>query len=82
MHYSYLCCKDCSVESKQNSMQFLNLIAKCLAILRQISMWLRSFLKGSLCTDCWRLTRTLEHDVPCLLLKKYPYLVPEMKINF
>ena len=32
MHYSYLCCKDCFVKNKQNSMYFPNLLLKCLAI--------------------------------------------------
>ena len=33
MHCNYLCCKNCFVETKQISKHFLNLMAKCFAIL-------------------------------------------------
>ena len=37
------------------------------------SGWLQRFLKGNLCTDCWRFPRTVKQDGPHLFKKSSPH---------
>ena len=69
---SYLCCKSCFVETKQNSKDFSNLMAKYLSDFA--SCRAQCGYKGSL----------KEIYVPKAKKKKKksPYLIPEIKIKF
>ena len=70
---SYLCCKSCFVETKQNSKDFSNLMAKYLSDFA--SCRAQCGYKGSL----------KEIYVPIAQKKKKkksPYLIPEIKIKF
>ena len=66
---SYLCCKSCFVETKQNSKDFSNLMAKYLSDFA--SCRAQCGYKGSL----------KEIYVP-IAQKKSPYLIPEIKVKF
>ena len=73
MHYIYLGCKNCFAETEQNSEHCPNVVAKCLATLDHVEFsFVTKVFKGNLCTHCWRFPKTIQHDVPHLLLKKKP----------
>ena len=69
---SYLCCKSCFVETKQNSKDFSNLMAKYLSDFA--SCRAQCGYKGSL--------KEIYVPIAPKKKKKSPYLIPEIKIKF